>query len=73
MADTLLPVKHHGHRIGTARVSEDGLILNVEIDREAWGYEFMQFLKVGLADHLSISPGLVPAVQATKENDNNGS
>lgn len=70
--DTVVPVRGVSNRqIGTARISEDGTIVNIEMDETLFPVIMTRAIQDGFAQGLKLSIDYTPAVpENNKENDN---
>ena len=68
--DISVPVKDRpgGAVIGTAFISPNGKIVNVELESSLMSESLVRSLTYGLADSISISPNYIPATPKHKEN-----
>lgn len=66
-ADVELPLTYHGNVVGTARISEDGQIVNAEFEG-SHGWVLAAGIRTGLLKSISIRPNYTEP--NNKENNN---
>ena len=56
------PVKLSGETIGHAEISDDGMVISIELDNSNVGLSLREVLEIGFADGISVKPHYIPAI-----------